>query len=112
MQKNKTNIKIRGKEYTVVGPETPEYMQKIASYIDNKIGEMMVANPTLNLEMGSVLAAINIVDEYFKALETSDNLRKHIGEYLDDMSKSRNEINNLRAENKMLKSRLGEQDKG
>ena len=68
MQKNKTNIKIRGKEYTVVGPETPEYMQKIASYIDNKIGEMMVANPTLN-EMGSVLAAINIVDSTLKPLK-------------------------------------------
>ena len=106
MEKNKTDIRIRGKEYTIVGTESPDYLQRIALHIDKKIGDMMLGNPTLSLEMGAVLAAINIADECFKAIETSDNLRKQIGEYLDDMSKDKSENNNLRIENEMLKLKM------
>ena len=97
--KNKVTVTIAGKEYTILSDETDEYLQKVAKHLDKKIGEIAFANNQLTVQMSTVLAAINITDEYFKSMETADNLRQQIGQYIEDVSKERAELTSLRAEN-------------
>ncbi len=76
--KNKVNVRIAGKDYTLVGNETEEYIQKVALYVDKKLNTIMNQNSKLSTSMASVLTAINIADDYFKACENIDNLSKEL----------------------------------
>ena len=106
MSKNKVSIKINGKEYVVMGGESEEYMHKIAKQIDKKITEIAMSNSQLNLQTVTILAAINLTDDYFKSIEAADNLRLQVAQYIDDVSKERGELNSLKAENERFKDQL------
>ena len=89
MEKMKTEVKICGKEYTIVSAESPEYMHKVASYIDKKMTDILSSNPNLSSSMAAVLTAINIGDDYFKAMESAENMRAQVGKYIDDQTRQK-----------------------
>lgn len=106
MSKNKVTVTIAGKDYTVLSSEPEEHLKKVAEHLDKKISEIVYSNNQLTIQMATVLAAINITNEYYKSLEAADNLRKQIGQYIEDVSKERAELTSLRAENARLKQQL------
>ena len=67
--KNNTEVLIGGKVFTLSGFESEEYLQKISSYLNHKIEEC--ANTEgyrkQSAETRSILLALNIADDYFKA---------------------------------------------
>ena len=44
------------------------------------------------------IAGVNITDEYYKALETADNLRNQLKDYLEDSGRMKAEISELKRE--------------
>lgn len=106
MAKNKVVVSIASKEYTILSSEPETYLQMVARHLDKKITEIAFSNNQLTMQMSVVLAAINVADEYFKSLETSDNLRQQVAQYIEDVSKERSELTSLRAENERLKQQL------
>ncbi len=62
---------INNKRYTLSGYEGEEYLQKIASYINNKHLEFRNkdAYKFLDTELKNILMQINIADDYFKTLD-------------------------------------------
>ncbi|OQB16051.1 MAG: Cell division protein ZapA [Firmicutes bacterium ADurb.Bin193] len=106
MSKNKVTVTIANKDYTIMSSEPEEYLQKVAKHIDKKITEIVYSNSQLTINMATVLAAINVADEYFKSLEAADNLRQQVGQYIEDVSKDRAELASLRAENEHLLKEL------
>ena len=93
--KNKVDVRIGGKDYTLVGVESEEYMQRVALYIDKKINEIMRVNSKLSTSMASVLTAINVADDYFKAYDNVIGLNKEI-------KAANEEIVRLKDENRKL----------
>ncbi|EPR13968.1 cell division protein ZapA [Ruminiclostridium papyrosolvens] len=75
--KNKTEVYIYGSRYTVSGAESEEYMHKLSLYVDKKMREFSEVNNALSSGMISVLAAINIADDYFKTLDKLVNITKN-----------------------------------
>ena len=69
-------VLIGGKVYTLSGYESEEYLQKVASYINNKMSECGKVDSfrKLPMEMQGVLTQINIADDYFKARKQIDTL--------------------------------------
>ena len=67
--KNKTEVLIDGKIYTLSGYESEEYLQRVATYINNKLAELKkldgYARPSQELK--SILLELNVADDYFKA---------------------------------------------
>lgn len=106
MSKNRVTVTISGKEYTILSKDSEEYVEKIAEYLDDKISKLIYNNNQLTIQMATVLAAINITDDYFKSTETADNLRQQVGQYIEDVSKERAELTSLRAENDRIKKQL------
>ncbi|ANW99861.1 cell division protein ZapA [Thermoclostridium stercorarium subsp. thermolacticum DSM 2910] len=97
--KNKVNVRIAGNEYTVCGYESPEYMQRVALYVDQKVTEIMKANQALSTSMASILSAINVVDDMFKLAEAKDALEK-------ELESVKRELQQVKQERDMLSQQL------
>lgn len=69
-------VVINGKVYTLSGYEGEDYLQNVATYINNKISECKASDQyrRMNTEYQGVLLALNIADDYFKAKSQADNM--------------------------------------
>jgi cell division protein ZapA len=103
--KNKVDVRIAGKDYTLVGSESDEYIQKVGLYIDKKMNEIMKANGRLSTSMAAVLTAINVADDFFKAHDAENNLRKELKKAQDELEKLRETNKVISSENAILNNR-------
>ncbi len=80
--KNKIQVLIGGKIYTLSGYESEEYLQKVAAYLNNKITEIRSIDgyQRLSPEMRSLLLNLNTADDYFKLKKQADQLGDQIAE--------------------------------
>ena len=76
--KNNAEVVIDGKVYTLSGYEEPEYLQKLAAYINGKISEINALDGAKNLppNMKGVMIQLNIADDYFKAKSQVEKLER------------------------------------
>jgi cell division protein ZapA len=90
---NDIEVIINNKRYNLRGYESEEYLQKIASYINNKHIEFKKQDfyKMLDSEMNDILMEINIADDYFK-------VRNQIKEIENENDNKSNEIYNLKHE--------------
>ena len=78
--KTDTEVIINGKVYTLRGYESEEYLQKVASYINNKINEYSKIESfrRLPLDTQNVLLQLNVADDYFKAKKQISMLEEEL----------------------------------
>ena len=95
---NKVTVTINDQEYTLVAGEDTAYMTKVAALVDAKMREVMQSGKISSAD-AAILAALNVADDYYKAQETAENLRKQIKDSLEEnkalnleLSKARQEI--------------------
>jgi cell division protein ZapA len=62
-------VEIHGQRYPIRSSLDPEYVLRLAAYVDEKIGAAADTTPTGDSLRLSVLAALNIADELFRARE-------------------------------------------
>lgn len=74
--KNNTEVIIDGKIFTLSGYESEDYLQKVATYINNKISEFKQDEGyrRQNIDVQKALLDLNIADDYFKAKKQADSL--------------------------------------
>ena len=77
MEKQKINVRVAGKEYTLVSSDSPEHMNRVANYVDRIITETTYAT-RLNKENVAVLVSLNIADELMKAQDENARLRREL----------------------------------
>ena len=78
--KTDTEVIIGGKVFTLSGYESEEYLQKVASYINNKMAEYNKVDSFRRqpLDTQNVLLQLNIADDYFKAKALVEKLEGDI----------------------------------
>ncbi|MDR0963297.1 MAG: cell division protein ZapA [Clostridium sp.] len=78
--KTDTEVIIGGKVFTLSGYESEEYLQRVASYINNKVNEYGKVDSFRRQPMDtqSVLLQLNIADDYFKAKNQINSLEEEI----------------------------------
>ena len=79
-EKTSAEVIIGGKVYTLSGYEGEEYLQKVATYINNKLGEFQGMEELRHLsgDMKATLLQLNIADDYFKAKTQVEKLEREI----------------------------------
>ena len=102
---NRVVISICGEEYTFVADEAAGYMQKVGSYVNEKMSEILEGSKVGRTD-AAVLTAVNITDELFKAQAASEALRGQIKQYLDEAGKAQAEASELRREVFRLQQKL------
>lgn len=79
-EKTSAEVIIGGKVYTLSGYEGEEYLQRVATYINNKINEFnsMEELRRFPSDMKATLLHLNIADDYFKAKAQVEKLEQEI----------------------------------
>ncbi|MEG0594194.1 MAG: cell division protein ZapA [Christensenella sp.] len=78
MEKTKTVVSIGGKEYTICGTDSAEYIHRVALKVNGKLDELKRSNPDLNNIQLAMLTAINIADDYMKANDELQTVKKEL----------------------------------
>lgn len=90
-EKTSAEVIIGGKVYTLSGYEGEEYLQRVATYINNKVHEFdnMEAFRRFSTDMKATMIQLNIADDYFKARAQVEKLER-------ELEKKDKEIYNLK----------------
>ena len=102
---NRVVISICGEEYTFIADESSDYMQKVGSYVSEKMEEVLNSAKVGRTD-AAILTAANIADELFKAQAASEQLRSQLKGYLDEAGRAQSEASELKREVFRLQQRL------
>ena len=77
MEKQKITVTVAGKNYTLVSGDPPEYVKRVAAYVDRKLRE---TEAVTNLPSGqaAVLTCFNLAEDLLKAQDENTLLRKQM----------------------------------
>ena len=86
MQKNRTNVRIAGREYTIASYDTEEHVNRVAAHVDRTMSELAAATK-LPAGQLAVLTAVNATDEMMKSRDEIRRLQAEIDELRDRLEK-------------------------
>jgi len=78
--KSLVRVEIMGREYNIRSDEGEERVKKIAEYVDEKLRKIAEISKTTSTLNAAILAAMDIANEYFEALEGRTHLRQRMEE--------------------------------
>lgn len=107
-KKNEIEVLIGGQVYKLTADESEEYIQKLASYLNKKIAAIYKnkKNPTINQQISSLYLAINITDDYLKAIEKYEKKELEIEAFSEEYLRIEEENQNLKNRNEMLEAEI------
>lgn len=108
---NRVVVNICGEEYTFVAEESASYMQRVGSYVSEKMDEVL-NGAKVGRSDAAILTAANITDELFKAQAAAEQLRSQIKGYLDEAGKAQAEVSELKREVFRLQQKLDQKNHG
>ena len=94
---NRVVIKICGEEFILRTEDPSEYVQKVGQYV-NELMQNELKTSKVGLQKAAMLTAANIADELFKTKEADVQLRNQIKGYLEESSRQKAEISDLKRE--------------
>ncbi len=92
--KTDTEVIVGGKVFTLSGYESEEYLQKVASYINNKHSEYdkIESFRRQPADYQSLLLELNIADDYFKAKKQMALLEEELKTREDELCNIKHEL--------------------
>lgn len=104
--KNDVEVIIGGKQYTLSGYESSEYLHKIAAHINDKLTDFQKQEgyAKLDADMKHILLAINLADDFYKAQKAAEELQREN----EDLEK---EIFDMKHDMIAMKSQLEDKEK-
>ena len=85
-ESNQVQISIFGQEYSVKAPADPDYIKKIAEYLDDKMREIQSGfSTTQSSTRIAILAGMNITDELFTALQSDESDSTEVEEKISSL---------------------------
>ena len=118
--KTDTEVIIGGKVFTLSGYESEEYLQKVASYINNKIAEYNKIDGFKRqpIDTQNVLLQLNIADDYFKSKKQIELMEEQLSEKEKELYDLKHELiatqiklENTEKNGKNLQSKLDDSSK-
>ena len=96
--KNYTEVLIGGKVFTLSGFESEDYLQKVSTYLNHKLDECSNSEGyrKQSAETRSILLALNIADDYFKAKQLGNTFEEDIEKKNKEMYDLKHELISLR----------------
>lgn len=64
MDEQRVTVEIFGQTYTIQGDAPPEYIQKLAAFVNRKMEEVHAGSSSITPLQAAILVSMNIADEY------------------------------------------------
>ena len=87
MEKIRTTVRIAGKDYTMSGYDSEDYVRRVALYVDRKIQELSMTT-RMPMQDVSVLTAVLMADEMLKAQDENNRLRRELEQLRMEMEQT------------------------
>jgi cell division protein ZapA len=87
---NGIRVEIYDQEYHMKGDLDPEYIQRLAKFLDARMRSIATRTNTVDSLRVAVLAALNLADEYHQMKARCDTIDERVGEcseVLDELLK-------------------------
>ena len=119
-EKHYAQVLIDGKIYTLGGAEEAQYLQKVASYINDKTAQLKAKDgfSKQSQEYQSVMIQLNIADDYFKAKkqisileEELQGKEKELYDLKHELISAQIKLENAEKQGKELQKQLNEDAK-
>ena len=76
-KQHKVEVNILGQRLKLKADENPQRIEQLASYVNRKIDEVSSVTPVAPAKL-AVIAALNIADDYFRALDESRQFKRDV----------------------------------
>lgn len=77
MEKRKMTVTVAGKPYTLVSTDPPEYVRRVADFVDRKLNETMTVTH-LPAGQAAVMTCFNLAEDLLKAQDEAAFARKQM----------------------------------
>ena len=84
MGKNKIKLSICGTPCSLISEDSEEYVLSVGQEVEDAIESVLRQNDRASLTLASIITALNFCDSAHKSLDSADNLRSQLKEYLED----------------------------
>lgn len=103
---NKIRVEICGSRYVVSSTESVEYVKRLTKIIEEKVKKILDSSPSVTINDAYFLSLLSYVDLYEKSEQNADHIRGQLTEYLEDSTKAKLQLDELRRENEKLKREI------
>ena len=79
--KNRINVTINDKHFTIIGKDSPEHIRYVAHLVDEKMQELGQKSAGLDTTRKSILTAVNIMHEKVLLEEENRRLQQEINQF-------------------------------
>lgn len=76
-KKQRVEVQILGQRMVLKADEDPRHVERLANYVKRKIDEASAGGPVSSSKL-AVLAALNIADDYFRALDDAREFKRAV----------------------------------
>jgi len=87
-KKATVTVQIYGTDYKIRGDADPDYIKRLAAHVDAKMRDVVAVSSTVQPIKVAILAAINLADEYFRALDEQGGARDQVAQRLNALAAS------------------------
>jgi len=77
VDKQKITVNVAGRPYTLVSSDPPEYVRRVAEYVDRKLSETATVTNLASAQV-AVLTCFQLADELMKAQDENTHLRRQM----------------------------------
>lgn len=77
------SVHIRGQKLSIKSDRDPRHVNELAAYVDQKVGVLQDAAPSVSLDKLLMLASMNVAEELFEARRKNEELRKALQKKVD-----------------------------
>ena len=75
--KRSVEVQILGQRMALKADDDPRHVERLASYVKRKVDEASARGPISSSKL-ALLAALNIADDYFRALEEAREFKRQV----------------------------------
>ena len=77
--KHSVEVQLLGQRMVLKADDDPKHVERLVSYVKRKVDELS-ANGPISSQKLAVLAALNIADDYFRALDETRELKRQVAQ--------------------------------
>ena len=79
MEKNRTTVRIAGRDYTIASYDSEAYVNRVAAYVDRSMRELGMTSKLPAAQL-AVLTAVNATDDMMKSRDEVRRLQRELDE--------------------------------